>query len=574
MTLAETNERFTEELSAMVLERLTSKLESWGNVIAPAHREALYEIAHAFALDVNSKAPSRWAIGLDTGLGKTTLLITFLNTLKELDIQYPVLVCVPNLKAMKEFRDGLLESHTVEEVGCKFSASSDLSEADIDFQPARDCELNNYKILITCHARVDNTKGDWERLLEIDGRKRAVYYDEALKRGQVHAGKVRVLKDDFNLLKDFLNEHMQIDIEETITKLENAVADEVIPLPFDAETWIDVRSAIKKYNKDTNRSFEFEGIVPVVSGNYDSLRHGNGDFFTYENTLPEMQSLFVLDANHPFSVLSQLDESIQQLRLEKFKHFDNVTFKAYGHNLGRRAVMKDPKGYIQWAADLVREVKEEGKNPVVICFKEMKGEVERIISVPVITWGMHAGSNKYSEKDALICIGLLRLSDEVTKGQITLHRDDIAGSVEGFQQIAGDEALLNLYQAVSRGRSRKVDFADGRTLALPSTIYLSGPLNRHQEDLLRNVMPGCKYLAAKFDLVIADIKHYFDGISFQDMFDPSISLKQLSKDVESYRSLSRWDKDAVISELISEGWFRRGRTLSQSLRYNLGGRIV
>ena len=538
------------ELTDDIVNKLIAKLEGWGNQVSFSHMKALYAIAGHFAEDAIYDAPARWAIGLDTGLGKPQLLITFLNTLKELDKTYPVLVCVPNMRAMAEFRDGLLESFPEDEIACKFSSSS---ASLVDFLSTPDSELSNYQVLLTCHARVDGTKEEFDKLLSCNGVKRTVFYDEALKRGQAFGGNVLTFKQDMWLIAPFLSE----DALDYLNVINDALSSSsIVCLAISDKVKENIKAAMQLANLRRKEKITFEVIEPLISGRYDQLRHDNNDIFSFIYTLPDMQSLFVLDANHEFSILSQLDDSIEKLNIEKFKMFNHVTFKAYDLNLGQTKINKNKLQYLEWTKDRVEEAIVAGLNPVVICSLKMKPLIAAM-GYPIITWGMHAGSNSFTDKDALICVGLLRLSDEVTKGEMTLVQDNIGGTIEGFQQIAKEESLLNLYQAVSRGSSRRVMVADGKTVALPSTIYLSGPLDPSQITLLHRVMPGCKYLVAKYDKVVSDILAYLSTVDEED-----IAIRKIDAFVPSYSDLPPREKKKTISLLEPYGWWKTGKKIT------------
>ena len=185
----------------------------------------------------------------------------------------------------------------------------------------------------------------------------------------------------------------------------------------------------------------------------------------------------------------------------------------------------------------------------------------------VITWGMHAGANSFSHLDTLICVGLLTMPHAVTKGHMTLVQNDLSASTYGYQQINADEALLELYQAVSRGASRKVFVRDGVTYAWPSTIYLSGKLTQPQIDLLEEVMPGCSYSLIEYDQPVSDIKQYFDEATFDDdMFLEYISIKELRKNIPSFAALKKSAVQAVVSRLLNEGFYKNDRGLVRNLR--------
>lgn len=539
-----------KSLKDEVLEAELTLLRNGGNKISSDHKEALAAITSLFVDSAFIETPSRWAIGLDTGLGKTTLLATFLNTMKANDIAYQALVCVPNQNAMQEFRQALLSGNfTQSEAGCKYSGNG------LPFDSVNDADLDNYDVLIVCHARVDSSRGDWNKLVS----NRTVFYDEALKRGTVTEGIYRSLKLDVQNLSDYLPEDLRERLNDLLTALEGADVDNIIPLnlPDDAAYVVDM--AIKKFQKELRRKDDFKVLLPVVSGKYDALRNHNGNYFTFESTLPEMNNLFVLDANHSHSDLSKLDDTIQILETPKFKRFDEVSFKVASMSLSKSKITQNLERYVQWAKDLTTETS------AVICYKDIADKFPQ--GTNVITWGMHAGANSFSNLDTLICVGLLTMPHAVTKGHMTLIQGDLSASTDGYQEINADEALLELYQAVSRGASRKVSVRDGVTYARPSTIYLSGKLTQPQIDLLKEVMPGCSYSLIKYDQHVSDIKQYFDEATFEDMFHEYISIKELRKNIPSFAALNKKSSvQAVVSRLLNEGFYKIDRGLVRNLR--------
>jgi hypothetical protein len=531
-----------EVLKREILEAELTLLQNGGNQISSDHKLALEKIASLFVDAAFSATPFRYAVGLDTGLGKTTLLATYLLTLKAKNVPLRVLVCVPNLKAMQEFRQLLIDGgFGPEKVGCKFSGN------DLPFESVRD-NLDDYDVLIACHARVDGSRSDWSNLVS----NRIVFYDEALKRGNVIEGTLPGLKLDVLALSEYLPDNLRDSLHSLLADLEGAGVDEIIPLCFPDDAAFTVDRAIKEYRRAVRKKKSiFDDLIPVVSSNYDALRNHNGNYFTFESTLPEMNSLFVLDANHSFSELSKLDSTIKILELPKFKRFDHVSFKAAHKKLSKTAILKNPDDYVQWALDLMTS------NAAVICYKDMADMFSQ--GTNVITWGMHAGANSFAHLDTLICIGLLTMPHPVTKGHMTLVQDDLSASTDNYQKINADEALLDLYQAVSRGASRKVFVENDTTYACPSTIYLSGRLTQPQINLLKEVMPGCSYSLLEYDQAVSDIKQYFASKTFDDCLYWYISTKELVGALPSVAVLSKSARKAVESRLLEEGFYKSGR---------------
>jgi len=540
-----------------VMARMESKLASFDIGVSFDHRAALNKIAGLFAYDVtHPESADKWAISLATGLGKTQLLVALLNTLKEMDIIYPVLVCVPNLKAMEELIDDLLECHTLEDVGCKHS---DNNHEQIRHHSANNNELNKYRILVITHSRTNLSRSDWELCLRYKDLDRTVYYDEALKRGAIAAGRKFVLDNQIHNIRRQISEDARSYLNNIVDNMNEG---SIIPLACDDTIRYNILNGItnyKRYDKGTS----FTLLEGVISGNYDYLRIDKEDCFSFYNTLPEMRSLFVLDANHNYSLLAEYDD-IQNLDIAPFKRYDNVVFKASSNKNGKVAILSNKQYYLEWAKVKYEKAKADGLSPVVICFKDMLEDVKASIDPNPIQWGRHAGSNLFRDKDAIICIGINRIKNEDAKGLIALHSNDLDVSVDNHNEVAEGEALLDLYQAVSRGKSRKVMVVDGKTVAQPSIIFLPGKLTTVQYNLLQEVMPGCKYQDDKFDAVITDILALLDGKDGN-----FVSSAMLGKHVPAYQALSRQDRNHVLEQMRNYGWHRSGRSLRKGHGLNL-----
>lgn len=545
------------KILAATMDNLVTKLEGYGNELSEDHKAALHKIAHNFAFDaVYPDIGYKMAISLGTGLGKTQLLIVFLNTLHEMNVTYPVLVCVPNLVAMQELIEGLLEVHTLKDVGCKHS---DSNNQQVRYASSRNEDLNKYKILVITHSRTNSSRADWESCLNYRGESRSVYYDEALKHGTIVAGRRYKLEDQVHNIRRHVSEEAKQYLNAVVTAMQEGAT---IPLTADENIKRNILNGIYKYQSG-DKDLKFTLLQTMVSDKYDYLKVDKHDCFGFYNTLPAMRSLFVLDANHNYSLLAEHDE-LENLDISPFKTYENVLFKASSNRNGRVAVLENKQYYLDWAKEMYDEAIDQGHSPVVICFKDMVDDVKEQIDENYIQWGRHAGSNIYSDKDVIICIGIYRIRNEDAKGLITLHSNNINTSVENHNEVAEGEALLDLYQAVSRGRSRKVMVVDGKTVAQPSTIYLPGKLTPIQYNLLKEVMPGCKYQDDKFDAVIKDILDIL-----KDKEGGYVSSAMLGKHVASFKALSVHKSKQCLNQMENYGWIRSGRGIRKKHGLNL-----
>lgn len=74
-------------------------------------------------------------------------------------------------------------------------------------------------------------------------------------------------------------------------------------------------------------------------------------------------------------------------------------------------------------------------------------------------------------------------------------------------------------------------------------------------------MPGCSYSLLEYDQAVSDIKQYFESKTFDDYFYRYISTKELKGALPSVAALSKSARQAVLSQLLEEGFYRSDRGL-------------
>jgi hypothetical protein len=196
----------------------------------------------------------------------------------------------------------------------------------------------------------------------------------------------------------------------------------------------------------------------------------------------------VFDASHYHSYISKLDNSIKVLKPPSdLKRYNNVVIRYWDEgNIG--------KG---WSEDNVVEhmrfLSQCPEDRLVFCFKDVKDKFAKE-EEKLLTWGMHAGVNEWRDTENIVALGVLRLSNGITKSDMALTVNDLRIDLSRGQVCADEEQMLTLYQAISRGTMRKAHWEGGRLQADPCNVWVAGTLEGPMRDFLRNVMRGVQII--------------------------------------------------------------------------------
>jgi hypothetical protein len=483
-------------LAVEIRDRTVSQLEDYGNEMSSNHREAIWCAAKAFAKAIESGENTRVAISLDTGLGKTTLLLVLLLVTKERNIHWPVIVFVPNLTALAEMRGQLVKmGYPANKVGVVFNdKTAKASELKLGL-PTPKAEWANCPVMLACHARANTQLKHLDELLA----GRTVVHDESITKGFVTTFTLAKAESEVARLKPYLSEQNNQWLDAVLVTLKS-VSDQVVTLPTPPENAKEVLvEAISVYKKRTREMFREEDSACLVFAEGAPLRVTGSGVFSYVETFPRVEKLFVLDANYAHSELSRFDESIHPVTLPVVvKLYNKVVVKQRKGGLGRETINKNLDDNIQWARAVASDAISNGQKPLVLCFAEHEALVKRDMpsGTRVVTWGMHAGSNDFRECNVVICLGVLRWADLQGMAHIALVKEALDADVSRGKSVVATEQVLALYQGVSRSSARLVEVdwetRGCPTQAKPCTIFLCGSLTSTQQELLKHIMLGSR----------------------------------------------------------------------------------
>lgn len=484
----------TDAFAATVAAKTQEKLEEFGNDVGSDHRDALRDVAQVFARSVIGGERQRVAVSLDTGLGKTVGLQVLLWTAHKWRADWPVLLFVPNLSAMEQMRDGLLNLGYPEElIALHFNEKSLKGEA---LRQTPRVKWASCPILIACHARATETEKSLPDMLQWKDGQRIVIHDEAVKKGDIFAHALWELESQLPPLKDFLSPQGQGWLEEVRDKLKVA-SPGLLSIPLlDDSVKADIERAINLAKKARRKVGTYEAVEGLLYG-VSNVRIDRDGYFSFIKTFPDTPALFVLDASFRHSVLAKFDGSIAEASIKKaVKRYDKVVLTERKGGLGRTSV---DDAAIEWAISLASAAKAKGDTPLIICFKDHEEKLRGKTGCHLVTWGMHSGSNSYKECNVVICVGVLRLRDIHGKALIALHKEELDADVSRFAAVVTNDQALHLYQGTSRSAARLVTTEPGKAhlpaQAKACLVYLSGELEEEQREQLRVAMPGLRFVS-------------------------------------------------------------------------------
>lgn len=528
---------------------LEKVLKGYGLPLRASYSTTMQRVCSAIGDSVEGKN-KRVAVCMPTGTGKTTTIQTLIHLLQKQKRHYPMLVAVPNVKSMAEFKTALASKGVdMPRIGFVYSETSGSVE-DRGVIGAGCHEFHDKDVLVICHQRVVKNRLDWEKMLYVGTRQRAVFYDEALRYGTTSTATLPALNKVHKSLGPYMLPSLKTWLDECLNLLEKAPVETVVHLPTPPENAEkDLEQAAKTEHRTVRgRKEEVEDLAMLTT--CSQLRKNSDGVLTFDYTLPDgIESLFVFDANHMHSAISKLDTSIEVLPIPSdLKRYDNVTIRYNSElSIGKEATLAN-----------VEKVKEflhtTPEDRLVIAFKDMAPELED--EKKLVTWGNHAGINEFRDTSTIVLLGALRLSDVDTAARMTLTKADLHTSTVGASSRADEERGLVIYQAVSRGVSRKAKWAGSQLQAEKSDIYISGRLEKPLREFLKKVMPGVQIVKMGLESPLEVVLKLLSGLR------EKVGTKKLWE-LCGLQHLSRGEKDSLIEEVASRGgWRAEGRSLT------------
>lgn len=167
---------FGVALEPKILKRCIDLLVRYGNSPSEGHIEALKTMCHTMAHGIDSTDKFRIAFPLETGMGKTTLVVALAAELSSYD--KGLLICAERIDQLEELRRSMISAGVEETKIGLYHKTPGIDVSSIKLE-----EMHRYQFLLVSHTRVRNDSKDFnaERLLNYKGGKRSLtIWDESL----------------------------------------------------------------------------------------------------------------------------------------------------------------------------------------------------------------------------------------------------------------------------------------------------------------------------------------------------------------------------------------------------------
>lgn len=548
---------------------LNKAQEMMGGSLAVKHTHELLKITGAVAESIGMTGERHWyGISMDTGGGKSTVITATALVTHEMGIDYPILVAVPNLQSMAEMYDRLITNgYPKDLIGKVFSAcAGSLEEREVLGSVTLDYQLPEKKILLVCHQRMMGHR-DWLKYKKSQWGTRSCFWDEAVNYGESFScpKDTAIAKLQQGAAYDGASAYRDWFVS-SIEVLKTAKAGDLIvldDLPHGIDSfWCDA----KKYAYKAGCAYaDYEDVDALVKNAGADIRVQDDGLlhYTYRFT-DDLQNLFVFDAGHKHSELSQLDARIIVLEAEGWKHFRDVTIYQSSGSTSQMYIEKnrkseDFKGRVRKYLEMI------GSEPFIVLTKKAYvpwlKEDYGFTNGQIVTYGLEQGVNKYGNIKHVLVIGLNRLKLQDMEAKWLLYSRDIKADYSKARPYVEQAALLQFNQGVSRTSLRNVK-PDPKDISYAqagaATIYMIGSFKKEQQEYLRKtLMPDCKIIPMDkgFD-VVHRIEEIVDG-------KDRITLRDLWREV--WHTLSRSEKNHCLGAFLAanDEWEQNGRTLER-----------
>lgn len=607
----------TEEakLSIKAFIKLCTALESYGNVLSQAHREALMRMVACFSFLATGRKTGRWAFALDTGGGKTSAVIAWIAALHELGLPYSVAVAASKVEALCDLKRALIANGVPDDkIGLWHGYKHDPAKAEdarhgkaagYASEPATEGHDSKQFLLVT-HSRIRGPK--WVTVVNSYHRqpRSLVIWDESLLVTDHRAVSKLDLRSELGWLEPRLEDSEDSSpasaaveyVRECLVVLDHELQEQrdagrspkVLQLPQRDGDAVDVyRAALEKYNGATKTLRDFLDIthqkVRVIKAT-----QGGGAYVTYTVTVPEeLNRVAVLDASWPIRELEQMDPTIQADPYfdGRVKSYSRVVLHFLKTRSGRGAVEASLRNARYEDRLIAREVSDVVKaipddEPVLIfTFKtrsdsvHIEDRLSRAIEaagvdmrrVTILTWGMETSINEYSRVPNVILAGILQRSDVDLAGAIIGQRQDLLSKVDTLDivTVRRSEAAHAAYQALSRGSCRVINNGEAR----PMKAWLLHHDTKLTE-LLSKVMPASvwerwepQFLATSRSKITDTARKIAAYLSEQPEAVTEVSTRKL-KDEAGLRDVPKMTFTHALREAVKLiPWTLRGRSLSR-----------
>jgi len=612
----------TEEANLMVSIRDTAiqLLRSHNNTPNKVHREALEKVAIEISVIAYSDQPTKLAVALETGMGKTTTIIASIIAMQATNLS--ALICVDTVEQMNElYTDCINKGVNPNLIGAFHKVKNHQS----GLQSIAKENADKYQFLIVSHnkmyfdsKRYDEISGDsltyW--MNRFGGKERSiVFWDERLEpkscfsllkstiRSAIGAW-IPIYEEKLNshkflnMREDLKNTVIQVGtwIQEASVLLSTAINDEVILFPELDISIQDAKNSLAFINSERKGYIEEnECILELIKfsqrGTVRTIKaHNKFNLIQFEDQFHQsFRKLVIFDATLPIRELNKIDKSIRVLELEIRKSYKDVTINwtkissSKDFLTSHKHKARNLTVYYQEINSIINQEIPATEEVLIFTFKAIREEVNNYFKnkydgrIHVSHWGAHKASNRLSHVKYIITLGIIRRSHQDLIANILGAKNNIESpvTIDEIKAVEHTEMADTLIQAFGRAHNRVIKHG---CIAGETTIWLYLPnkdspvidaIKSGMSDVIvrdrnqskhflsaKNKMTKTQIISDEIDEVISTLKK--DKFSLKELRN-SFNPKIESTDKGWKRGLDRF------LEINSDLWAQRGKLIESKL---------
>jgi hypothetical protein len=498
-------------------------VKRYGNVLSNEHSECLMRAVGECAALALGRQSGRYAYGLDTGFGKTELVVALLSAIHILGYNHlSIMVCQFKIEALCELKRKLVAEGVPEyKIGLVYAPTSNASEPCTQPNDLRQFQL-------VTHNRVKDSRCDIiKQNTYLNKTRSLVIWDESFLKSQPKSLSInelskainsytidhRHLESHFHLTKWLQGSLSLLSTEEGSQQSNNKPL-EISLGGLDVElltSYTNLLDLWRTYGSSkTHTVYQQEMLKELLSmanspirltmsGAVGSLK--GQAVISYEVSIPEsFTNMVILDASVTVRDLANMDSSVTvETRNMVQKDYSSVNIHQLFANGGRDSLTKDfAKSSIadrKTSQEVLAVVNSRPTEEAFIIFTyNFKGidgvNFESILRADMttsgidsfavvgegkprfqfLTHGNETSLNGLSYCTNVIMVGVLHLKPDTIDGLIIGQRDNLTHeqNLEERKRVDTSEKVHKVYQALSRGSCRSVN--NGRSLPMNAWV--------------------------------------------------------------------------------------------------------
>lgn len=530
------------DLTEAAFEKLEERLALYGNVLSEEHRKALMCVVTRFTHLANGHQTGRWGYALPCGAGKTEAAKAWCWALYTLRKPYSVAISASKVEALCELKRGLIELGVPEQaIGLEHTYTYDPSKLLENGQmqngyASLPCTKNHdeRQILLLTHNKLRG-KSD-ERVAKYHGKARSlVIYDKSLLISDTWNLSMVALDQAKGVLEPVIKRtEASADLRDAHSYVSTCIDLLDVELKAQSERKPQVVDLPRLATADCERM-----ILALQDKRYSPLRHlitwaqspmravatnSGGGYVWYQLAVPhDLKNVAVLDASLVIRLLPKIGGQLQtdEAFNGNVKRNGNVTVHQMLWRSGRRAMeaefrreRREDRNVSKEIIEVVRTIP-ENEGVLLWSFKEKLWMGQKSINIldrlrddlhaagintdatfvtpsgavkprfEYLTYGNETSTNDYVDYSNTILCGVLHRDDLDLAASVLGQKDDLLADHEDLAEIKRSEVAHVVYQAISRGPSRKI--INGEAGA--QNVWLIH-LDDRLGDLLKVAMPG------------------------------------------------------------------------------------